>query len=92
MRRQPGAKRSYGEKFLKTSLAPCENRILRTRNQDLLAENSVAELCRSEGMAQVVYDSWSEEYLEADMKRPAGGTACAATSNEFKDLRREARN
>lgn len=38
-----------------------------------------------------VMHRWSKEFLEADKKRLAGDTVRAATSDEVKDLRREAR-
>jgi transposase len=53
-------------------------------------ESSVAELCRREGIAESLYYSWSKEFLEAGKRRLAGDTARAATSDEVKDLRREA--
>ena len=56
----------------------------------LRGEDSIAELCRQEGIAQGMYYSWSKEFLEAGKKRLAGGTARAAPSDEVKDLRREA--
>ena len=56
----------------------------------LRGESSIAELCRGEGMAEGLYYSWSKEFLEAGKKRLAGDTARAATSDEVKDLRREA--
>ena len=55
-------------------------------------EDSIAELCRREGIAQSLYYSWSKEFLEAGKKRLAGDTAREATSNEVKGLRREARD
>ena len=57
----------------------------------LRGEYSIAELCRREGIAESLYYSWSKEFLEAGKRRLAGDTARAATSNEVKDLRREAR-
>src|SRR5262249_39360515 len=51
---------------------------------------SIAELCRREGIVQNLYYRWSKEFLEAGKKRLAGDTARAATSDEVKDLRREA--
>jgi transposase len=36
------------------------------------------------------YYRWSKDFLEAGKKRLAGDTARAATSDEVKDLRREA--
>src|SRR5437867_12133862 len=58
--------------------------------EGLRGENSVAELCRREGIVQNLYYRWSKEFLEAGKKRLAGDTARAATSDEVKDLRREA--
>ena len=39
-----------------------------------------------------MYYKWSKEFLEAGKLRLAGDTARTATSNEVKDLRREARD
>ncbi|MFG6084322.1 IS3 family transposase [Paracoccus litorisediminis] len=56
----------------------------------LRGEDSIAELCRREGIAQSVYFSWSKEFLEAGKRRLAGDTARQANSAEVKDLRAEA--
>ena len=58
----------------------------------LRGEDSIAELCRQEGIAQGLYYSWSKEFLEAGKKRLAGDTARAANSDEVKELRRESRD
>src|ERR1700716_3631373 len=58
--------------------------------EGLRGEDSVAELCRREGIVQNLYYRWSKDFLEAGKKRLAGDTARAATSDEVKDLRREA--
>src|SRR3979411_184116 len=55
----------------------------------LRGEDSIAELCRREGIVQTLYYRWSKEFLEAGKKRLAGDTARAATSDEVRDLRRE---
>ena len=55
----------------------------------LRGDDSIAELCRREGIAQSLYYVWSKEFLEAGKRRLAGDTARAATSDEVKDLRRE---
>ena len=60
--------------------------------EGLRGEDSIAELCRREGIAQSQYYSWSKEFLEAGKKRLAGDTARAATSAEVKRLRRESRD
>jgi transposase len=56
----------------------------------LRGEDSIAELCRREGIVQNLYYRWSKEFLEAGKKRLAGDTARAATSDEVRELRREA--
>jgi transposase len=56
----------------------------------LRGEDSIAELCRREGIVQNLYYRWSKEFLEAGKRRLAGDTARAATSDEVRDLRREA--
>lgn len=58
----------------------------------LKGEDSIAELCRQEGIAQSQYYSWSKEFLEAGKKRLAGDTMREANTGEVKDLRREARD
>ena len=56
----------------------------------LRGEDSIAELCRREGIVQNLYYRWSKEFLEAGKKRLAGDTARAATSGEVMERRREA--
>ena len=58
--------------------------------EELRGEDSIAELCRREGIATSMYYGWSKEFLEAGKKRLAGDTARQATSDEVKTLRREA--
>ena len=58
--------------------------------EGLRGEDSIAELCRREGIAHNLYYRWSKDFLEAGKKRLAGDTARAATSDEVNDLRREA--
>jgi transposase len=58
--------------------------------QGLRGEDSIAELCRREGISQNLYYRWSKEFLEAGKKRLAGDTAREATSDEVRTLRREA--
>jgi transposase len=57
----------------------------------LRGEHSIAELCRREGIAESLYYTWSKEFLEAGKRRLAGDTARAATTDEVKNLRHEAR-
>ena len=58
----------------------------------LRGDDSIAELCRREGIAQSLYYTWSKEFMEAGKRRLAGDTARSATTDEVKDLRREARD
>ena len=57
--------------------------------EGLRGEDSIAELCRREGINSNVYYRWSKEFLEAGKKRLAGDTVREATSDEVKDLRAE---
>ena len=59
--------------------------------EGLRGEESIAELCRREGLNQNVYYRWSKDFLEAGKKRLAGDTARDATSGEVKDIRAELR-
>ncbi|MDB5596087.1 MAG: transposase [Hyphomicrobiales bacterium] len=56
----------------------------------LRGEESIAELCRKEGMAQSLYYTWTKKFMEAGKRRMAGDTARAVTTDEVRDLRRNA--
>ena len=56
----------------------------------LRGEESIAALCRREGIAESLYYNWSKEFLEAGKNRLAGDTARQATAPEVKELRSEA--
>jgi transposase len=56
----------------------------------LRGEESIAALCRREGIAESLYYNWSKEFLEAGKQRLAGDTARHATAPEVKELRSEA--
>jgi len=58
--------------------------------EGLRGDDSIAELCRKEGIAQSLYYTWSKEFMEAGKRRLAGDTARSAATDEVKDLRREA--
>ena len=60
--------------------------------EGLRGEDSIAAICRREGIAESLYYSSSKEFLEAGKKRLAGDTARSATSDEVKALRRESRD
>ena len=57
--------------------------------EGLRGEESIAALCRKEGINQNLYYRWSKEFLEAGKKRLAGDTVREASSEEVKDLRSE---
>ncbi len=59
--------------------------------EGLRGEDSIAELCRREGINTNIYYRWSKEFLEAGKKRLAGDTAREATSDEVRNLRTETR-
>ena len=59
--------------------------------EGLRGEESIATLCRREGIAQSIYYKWSKEFLEAGKRRLAGDTARSASTGEVKALRQEAR-
>ena len=94
MRQKPGTKRSHGEKVVKdirraTRKQYSAEEKIRIVLDGLKGEDSIAELCRREGIAQSLYYSWSKEFLEAGKNRLAGDTARQATSPEVKELRSE---
>jgi transposase len=57
--------------------------------EGLRGEETIAELCRREGIAESLYYSWSKEFMEAGKARLAGNTKRQATSSEVNDLRQE---
>ena len=57
--------------------------------EGLRGEESIASLCRREGIAANLYYRWSKEFLEAGKKRLLGDTQREASSSEVADLRKE---
>ena len=57
--------------------------------EGLRGEESIATLCRKEGLAPNLYYRWSKEFLEAGKKRLVGDTSREATSTEVMDLCKE---
>ena len=55
----------------------------------LRGEESIAALCRREGIVESLYYKWSKAFLEAGKMRLAGDTERQANTSEVKDLRRE---
>ena len=57
--------------------------------EGLRGEESIAELCRREGISPNLYYNWSKEFLEAGKRRLMGDTKREATSSEVITLRQE---
>ncbi len=57
--------------------------------EGLRGEESIAAICRKEGISPNLYYNWSKSFLEAGKKRLSGDTQREATSNEVTVLKRE---
>ena len=57
--------------------------------EGLRGEDSIAELCRREGINPNMYYKWSKEFLEAGKARLTGDTKRQAISSEVVELRQE---
>ena len=57
--------------------------------EGLRGEDSVAGLCRREGISPNLYYNWSKEFLEAGQQRLMGNTKRQADSTEVGELRQE---
>ena len=57
--------------------------------EGLRGEQTIAELCRKEGLNQSLYYKWSKEFLEAGKSRLAGNTKREADSTEATEMREE---
>ncbi|MEJ0023260.1 MAG: IS3 family transposase [Alphaproteobacteria bacterium] len=95
MRRKSGPDKAPAEQVIKDIRRATRRHFsaedkIRIVLEGLRGEDSIAELCRREGIASSMYYGWSKEFLEAGKRRLAGDTARAATPGEVKDLRREA--
>lgn len=96
MRQKSGPLREPSERVIKDIRRATRKRYsaeekIRIVLDGLRGEDSIAELCRREGIAESLYYSWSKEFLEAGKKRLSGDTARQASSSEVEGLRREMR-
>ena len=57
--------------------------------EGMKGEESIATICRREGINPNLYYRWSKSFLEAGKKRLSGDTQREATSGEVTELRRE---
>lgn len=60
--------------------------------EGLRGEESIAEICRREGIATTMYYSWSKSFIEAGKKRLSGDTKREADSGEVKAMLQENRD
>ena len=57
--------------------------------EGLKGEESIAAICRKEGIAPAMYYKWSKAFLEAGKRRLEGDTIREARSSEVTELRKE---
>jgi transposase-like protein len=96
MRQKPGALSDEAEKRVRDIKRSTRRHFsaedkIRIVIAGLRGEDSIAELCRKEGIQQNLYYRWSKDFLEAGKKRLAGDTVREATSDEVKTLRAQTR-
>ena len=87
MRQTTGTRKSPGEKIVKdikraTRKHYSSEEKIRIVLDGLRGEDSIAELCRREGISQGIYYTWSKDFMEAGKRRLAGDTARAANTDE----------
>ena len=57
--------------------------------EGLKGEDSIAAICRREGISPSLYYKWSKAFLQAGKRRLKGDTIREANSDEVSDLRQE---
>ena len=57
--------------------------------EGLKGEDSIAAICRREGIAPSLYYKWSKTFLQAGKRRLKGDTMREANSDEVSELRQE---
>ena len=57
--------------------------------EGLRGEDTIAALCRKEGISQALYYRWSKDFMEAGKKRLQGNTMREANTSEVQDLKKE---
>ena len=57
--------------------------------EGLRGEDSIANICRKEGIASGIYYKWSKAFLEAGKRQLSGDTAREASRDEVSELRSE---
>ena len=79
MRQPTGSSRSPGEKIIKdikrvTRKHYSSEEKIKIVLDGLRSEDSIAELCRREGISQGIYYKWSKDFMEAGKRRLVGDT------------------
>ena len=74
MRQKPGTRRSSSEKIVKdiqraTRKQYSAEEKIRIVLDGLRGEDSIAELCRREGISQGVYYKWSQDFMDCGGER-----------------------
>ena len=97
MKQRPAGRPSSSEQIIrdikrKTRKQYSAEEKIRIVLDGLRGEDSIAELCRREGIAQSLYYKWTKDFMEAGKKRLAGDIVRQANTSEVTDLRREARD
>ena len=87
MRQPIGTRKSPGEKIVNdikraTRRQYSSEEKIRIVLDGLRGEDSIADLCRHEGISQGIYFKWSKDFMEAGKKRLAGDTARVANTDE----------
>ena len=57
--------------------------------EGLKGEESIAAICRREGIVPALYYRWSKDFLEAGKRRLSGDTMREANTTEVTELRKE---
>ena len=89
MEQKPPAEKAIREIRRKTRRKFSAEEKIRIVIEGLRGEESIASLCRREGIAANLYYRWSKEFLEAGKKRLLGDTQREANSSEVRELRQE---
>lgn len=95
MRQKSGTRTAGSEQMIRTIKRKTRRQYsaeekIRIVLDGLRGEDSIAELCRREGLSESMYYKWSKEFMEAGKKRLAGDIVREASTDEVKHLRREA--
>ncbi len=89
MKEKPGVEKVVREIRRKTRRKFSSEEKIRIVLEGLKGEETIAELCRREGISPNLYYNWSKEFLEAGKRRLQGNTKREASSGEVIHLRKE---